>query len=422
MATNYYTGNAIATAQVDSFTPGGIAASAVYTVTENGKSISYTATATDTVATVCAAIVALLNAASTAPAELLEKTWATVGSPATSFTGTAKTAGKPFTVSVSVSVGATLTHSTSTASSGPNDISLAANWSASALPTNGDDVVLSGLATSLLYNLNSLSGVLLNTLTIYSNFTGTIGLPLLGGNGSYAEYRPTYWAIGTAALTVGVGDGNSSGRIKIDTGANSCAVVVSNTGAPLETGIEAMLWKGSNAGNSIAISKGSLGVAVLPGESANVSAGWSAGKMSNNATGDVTLRFGQNVTFSTGVHNQEGGTVTTQSAMATVNKIGGTINILGGAITNLNNLGGSAVSRGTGTITNLVIGGAGTFDNSQDMRAKTVANCSVYKGATIKDPNKLVAWTNGIKGIQCDPFNDCNLSLGTNIQITVTTL
>lgn len=419
MATTYYTGNAIATAQVDSFTPGGVAASAVYTVTENGKSVSYTATGTDTVATVCAAIVALLNATA-APAELLEKTWATVGSPATSFKGTAKTAGKPFTISVSVSGGATLTHSTSTASSGPNDISLAANWSTGSLPANGDDVVLSGLGVRLLYNLNALSGVLLNTLTIYSNFTGTIGLPVLGGNGSYAEYRPTYWAVGAASLTVGLGSGSSSGRIKIDVGSSACAVVVSNTGSPLETGIEAMLWKGSNAGNSIAISKGSLGVAVLPGESANVTGGWSAGKVSGN--GDVALRFGPNVTFSTGVHNQESGTVTTQSAMATVNKIAGTLNIAGGTIATLNNLGGAAVSLGTGTITNLVVGGSGTFDNSKDMRPKTVTNCSIYKGATIKDPNKLIAWSAGINGVQCDPINDCNLLLGTNIKLSISSL
>lgn len=97
MATQVWQGNALAVAQVVNLTPAAVQVGDVFTVTINGKAISYTAAAA-TVADVVSGLVALL-AASTVP-EFLEVTW-TAGGTNAYVVGTAATAGVPFTASLS---------------------------------------------------------------------------------------------------------------------------------------------------------------------------------------------------------------------------------------------------------------------------------------------------------------------------------
>src|ERR1700736_2287329 len=116
MATPRWRGDAPAVKQVNTATVGGTAAGGqVYTVTINGKTVSYTAAGGDTNNTIAGALQALL-AASTIP-EFQEVAW-TVATNV--ITGTSAVAGRPFTNTSSATGTGTLVRATTTASSGPN--------------------------------------------------------------------------------------------------------------------------------------------------------------------------------------------------------------------------------------------------------------------------------------------------------------
>src|SRR5690349_63936 len=97
MASNIWQGGALAVAQVVHLTPAAVQVGDVFTVTINGKAISYAAAAA-TAAAVVTGLQALL-AASTIP-EFQEATW-TAGGDSEYIVGTAATAGVPFTASLS---------------------------------------------------------------------------------------------------------------------------------------------------------------------------------------------------------------------------------------------------------------------------------------------------------------------------------
>ena len=94
---------------------------------------------------------------------------------------------------------------------------------------------------------------------------------------------------------------------------------------------------------------------------------------------------------------QSGGQLTTQSAITALNKKqnSGDCNHLAGALTTLNGDGGTLYYRSPGTLGTANVGKDCTLDFSRDPQARTVTNCNVQAGATIKDPNETVTWTNG---------------------------
>lgn len=133
MATNKWTGNAAAVAQVDTFTPASVTIGNTFTLSCSTKSITFTATAA-TVANVTAGLTSLVNA-STIP-EFQEVVAADA---TTALTLTSRTAGVVFTITSSAAQGAgsggmTLTRAATTTSSGPNDWNVAGNWTAGVVP------------------------------------------------------------------------------------------------------------------------------------------------------------------------------------------------------------------------------------------------------------------------------------------------
>src|SRR5437868_4407821 len=124
MSTNRWRGDAPAVAQVDNFTVSATANGAVFTVTCNGKTVTYTAVNSDTTTTVATALLALLNA-TTIP-EFQEVAWT---SSTNILSGTAATIGKPFTITAGATGGGTFSRSAVVVSSGPNDVSVTKNWS-----------------------------------------------------------------------------------------------------------------------------------------------------------------------------------------------------------------------------------------------------------------------------------------------------
>lgn len=387
MATILWRGDAQAVAQVNTITPASVGVGNTFTVTINGKSVTYTAAAATT-ADVVNGLLALLQASTIA--EFKEITWTANGT--SNIVATAATAGVPFTQTSSAAGGtATLTTATTTTSSGPADLNVAANYSTDALPVNGDDLYFENTSNPCLYNLNALSAVTLNSLNIRDTFTGTsaaIGLPNYNANGYY-EYRPTYLEIGATTINIYGGSAAGCGRIKIDTQAVQTTLNVFATGSQLETGVPALLWKGTHASNSANILKGTVGIAFFDGEAATVATLNVAFVSNQNSDANVTCSAGVTLTTVT----QTGGNVETNSAITTDTVNGGTRTYYAGAVTTLTHNGGTIDYRSAATITTLN-GYGGTFDASNNVAGFTITNSTFYAGYSYSDPNKKATWTN----------------------------
>lgn len=399
MATVLWRGDAPAVAQVNTVTPANVLVGNTFTVTINGKSITVTATVA-TVANVTGLLAAAI-AASTIP-EILELT-ATDNT--TNVLLTANTAGIPFTQTSSASGGtATNTTATATASAGPNDWSVAANWSGGAVPVDNDDVYINA-DVPILYGLAQ-SAVTLTSLTFGDTFASDVGLPITNPAG-YFEYRPNRLAIGCTTLTTY----SNSGRIRIDPGSHTTTINGYNTGSPTDTA--AFDVKGSGSIYTTNLLKGSYGFALEPGHVAAMTT-TRIGYI-GNVSGDVTAIFGSGCTVTT--LNQEGGVVTMYCGATTVTMTGGSLTPIGaGAFTTINLEGGTLYYRSTGTITTLNVGTGATVDFSQDLRARTVTNCTIQATGTLIDTFKTVTFTNPFTVNRCS-LAEVTLDLGTNFTI-----
>lgn len=134
MPTNRYRGDALAVAQLDTLTVGGTpAVNQVYSVTINGKVVSYTATGTDTNSTIALALANAMTAS--AIREFGEVLWAQDSGTTNQINATAQTAGRPFTVAaVSATGTGTLTHAAVTANTGPWNWDQPLNWTLGRIP------------------------------------------------------------------------------------------------------------------------------------------------------------------------------------------------------------------------------------------------------------------------------------------------
>jgi trimeric autotransporter adhesin len=403
LATLRWKGAAQAIAQVNTITVGGTAAAGqVYSVTINGKTVSYTTIGGDTNTTIAAALQALL-AASTAPAEFAEVTWTAA---ATVITGTI--------TSAATGTG-TLITATATASSGPNNWDVAANWSTGAVPITGDTVFIEDTGANIKYGLNQ-SAVTLAVLNLPASFTGDGGLPETntGGSASYLEYRPQYLQIGATIINVGDGPGQGSSRLKIDTGSVATTINVRQTAAGAEPNLEALQWKGTNAANVVNVLRGSVAIAGYGGDVATV-ATLTVGFVTSQGT-DATVRCGAGATLTT--INQNGGTLETNSGATTILKGAGSLTLNSGNVTTLTDDNGTSVYKGTGAIATVNVGSGATLDFSQDMRARTVTTLNLYEGSTLNDPFGTVVFTNPIHLLRCR-IGDVTMDLGVNRNLAV---
>ena len=298
---------------------------------------------------------------------------------------TANTAGVPFTMTVTENTAGTgtATRAAVTACTGANFWDNADNWDTGVVPADGDSVYIDNSDVSILYGLAQ-SAIEPAAMYVAQSFTGTIGLPEVNEDGGYHEYRATYLRVGPVILKVGAGPGNGSGRIRIDSGDDPCALTVYNTGSPLDD-VPALLWKGSDAGNTLVMVAGSVGVAVYGAETATLAT-------VTKEDGDLTT--GAGVTLS-GALKQHGGTWVINSAVATsltqtagANVVEGT-----GAVAQLTLRGGSCVYNTTGTLGGApVVSGDASLDFSQNPATKAVTNPIEAHGkdCRILDPNKVV--------------------------------
>jgi hypothetical protein len=115
---------------------------------------------------------------------------------------------------------------------------------------------------------------------------------------------------------------------------------------------------------------------------------------------------------------QSGGTLETNSAATTVTVSGGVWSHLAGAVTTANIDGGSCRYRSTGTLTTANVGGGGELDFRQDPRARTVTNCDIFQGASLRDPGGTATFTNGIDLNRCR-LADVTLEIAEHKRITL---
>lgn len=401
MATNVWQGNAPAVKEVSTFTVSLTwATNDTATLTCGSASVTFTVGGTQTIAAVVAGLVAAWNDTTNEAPETAEVT-ASDNSP--DITLTSDTAGIPFTVTsseVTATDGVVGDQVDTTANSGPNCWDTAANWSLGAVPVATNDVVFENSSISCLYGLAQ-SGATLTSFKQFQTFTGTIGLPrnnTADVSNPYAEYRPTYLAVDVTSVYLGIGGGAGSGRIKLDTGTVQTDVNIWDSGVVIESGIPAILWKGTHASNTLTIDKGSLGVAFYGGELATILT-LKVAYTDNQAT-DVSLICGVGLTLTT--QDIDGGVVTINNDGVTTNQRAGVLTVLGSAAmtTTLRLDGGTCHWNSVGQLTLPIVSGGGVLDFRRDNRTRTVVNCEVHENGSIYDPAGTVTWTGGIKILQ----------------------
>lgn len=395
MGTVIWQGDAPLVAEVKTVTPADVVVSDTFTVTCNGKDITYTAAA-NTVVDVVTGLLALWNASTEPEFEEITAT-----NPAnTALVLTHDTEGIPFNVTATTSGNGTHTVATTTAASGPNCLNVGANWSGAAVPANTDDVVFEHSSVDCLYQLDALAAITADSITIKSTYTGTIGLPRTNANG-YAEYRPRYLQLGANTIAIGDGSGAGSSRIQLNASNTAPTISVYGMGQGTELGIPPLLIVDAAANTVLNVNKGTVGVALNAGETATITT-LNIGAL-NNIGGDSNVVCGSGTTL--GTITKLGGSLTVESNFTTLTQYAGTATVLGSATaTTITVYDGTLEDRSSGTFTTVSM--HGTYDKRKSMAAKTVTNMNMYKGAKLYDPAGTIMFTNGIDLVQSRLFDD----------------
>lgn len=399
--------------------PTGTIVSQTYSVTINGKSVTYVAGGADTASTILAGIVAAINSTSPLPPPEFQELTATalpVGGPYTSLTIQQKTAGKPTSLSVSTSGAATYSITNTTAATGPSFFDNGANWAGGSAPANSDTLIFDTGNVPCKYNINTtLTGV---TVNVYPGFTGTIGLPAINADNSntYYEYRTQNLTLAGGTLYV---NATSCQRVNVAFGSNLATVRVLGTGSRLDKSTPVVLLTGGNSSSTLTINKGDVGVAFYDTTSATFST-VGTGYMTTPAS-DVTLTVGLGATLTT--INKNGGRAYLRVGATTITQQpdGGTLTLTdSAAVTTLNVMAGTVNFQSVGTVGTINLYNKATLDCSGDPRAKTVTNpINVYDSAvTVIDPQKTI--NSGVLSLATSDLVTVNVNHGGNSSIVFT--
>ncbi len=326
--------------------------------------------------------------------------------------------GTPFTASFG-GTGVTWTPGTAVSPTGPNWWTDASNWREGAVPAASDHVVIDRTSYPIKYGIGSGSGISLTSLKIGPDFTGTIGLPDMNEAG-YVEYRDRFLVAAVATLEF---DGEQCGGCRINTGAaTAAAVTVLRTGqGTFDPAFELL---GSNAGNSLNVVSGQVGVCLQP----NTTANWPTvrvGSLGDNLTDPPTVIVGPGCTPATVTVN--GGTLELRDSITTGSVRGGTVNFVRAAAAGTLTLdGGTTNWRSSGGITTaLSVGGGATFDGRFHPAPKSIAAMTVYGGSKSFVPKSVWTFTTGINVIRCGlpteggQENVAVVDLGEHVTLTV---
>ncbi len=412
--TTFWSPNQATIAQVRTYTfivPSSIGNS--YSATINGKTVTYYSVSGDTAATVATAMLAALQASTIK--ELGEIVFANPS--AAVLTATAQVPGTPFanvpstTAGLVMSTGNGLANGITTtdtqANQSPSDVNDPQNWlrfnmatsppaQTRALPQNGDDVRVGSSTIPMLWNLDQLAAVQFGTYQRWQSMTGQIGLPATNPNG-YTEWRAQYFrfvgpqgSVPAGGLSMICGQNDGSGgrgpsleRYNVGSQPTTLLAIAGNR----------IDFLGVHTANTFTALGGvKLGIAMIPGEAAQLS--------SCTVDGNATISIGAGVTWTAAsTLTMLGGSAILNSAPATLAMSNGaratiatdqltwaTVTMQGGC---------SLTFYAGGTITTLTMTQNCIIDKSNDARTLTITN-STLDGDTCQviDPLNAITWTN----------------------------
>ena len=218
-------------------------------------------------------------------------------------------------------------------------------------------------------------------------------MPKTNANG-YPEYRDDYLQVGVTALNIFGGN-----RVKIDLGSVQSTILVDSGGQSIESGVSAVLLKGTNSSNSLEVNNGSVGFAEFGGE---------AGTLAVLKINGGTVFVGAGATLSSCTATIGGGATEINSNISTVVQTGGTLEINGAAtVASLTvGTGGTCNYNSSGTCTAAVI--RGTLDLSGDTSAVTFTDLTLGAGARLIDPHSRLIVTN--KTLWADDVEEVTVS------------
>jgi hypothetical protein len=410
-------GSAAPVAQKDVRIPAAVNIGNDFSVTRNGKTVTYRALAA-TAADVTAGLAAAFNASI-----IPEFRDALAADLVGTISFTAVTPGKPFPFVYSAAVGTgggapTFAASgVQTASAGPYHWDSAGNWRDAAgnfgVPATLDTCIFEDNDVPCLYGLNqsAVTLALLDFRETYGAANGFVGLPRYNPSG-YQEDRDTYLRIGATILR----NRSVSRRIKVDTGAIQTDANCSRTGSPIENNVPAFLLKGTHVANTFQITRGYAGLGFYAGEAAtfaDVNIGFQSSRDS-----DANLWIGPNVTLS-GTIDKSGGNLYVKAALVTFSQEAGNTVLEGDGlnVTTLKGTGGKFTYASNGTIATLRGYDDLVLDFTGDLRAANVTDAEWYGNlANIIDEWTRVIWGSG--GIKARGSNPLHMGESITLQVT----
>tara|TARA_R110000803_G_scaffold210718_2_gene283389 strand:- start:17164 stop:18399 length:1236 start_codon:yes stop_codon:yes gene_type:complete len=399
MATLRWTGGAQDTYAIKTITIANTWATGdTITLTVNGKVLVLTIGAVVTTAGVAAALTAAFNATS-ATGDVIGTESRNVGGQeipefanltATTVGSTTVLTGDVIGIDHTITAGET-TAGTGTASlastvtaSGKNWWSNDANWSTGAKPIATNDVYVDNSDIAILYGIDQ-NAITLASLNIALNYIAALGLPLKNAGG-FIDYREDYHKISATLVNIGQGDGQGSGRLKLNTGTVATTINVYNTGSPLESGLPALMLLGAHATNILEVLNGDVGVAVLGSETAQFAT-------VRNSGGDLSL--GTGCTLATVEHSD--GNTNAASNITTLTVTGGEFTLNGAAtVTGGTCSAGRIYWNASGTVTAFTVSGSGVLDLSRDITPITFTDLTVGEGGLVYDPHSRLTVTNNV--------------------------
>jgi len=407
MATKKWRGGAKAVSQITTISFSDYTSGQTYTVTCNGKSVSFEATAST-----APNVVDGLVAAITADAALLpEFSDFSASNVSDDLRLTGNTAGIPFTVSASATTG-TPTVTETQAADGPNFFDNAENWEGGAVPSSGDDLVFENSAVSLLYNLVDTTNY--GDITIDSTYTGEIGLAATNAAG-YPEYRARFLKLGdgtsASTIAIGQGGGDQSARINIDANDETVYLQVYGTGNGADD--FAVTIKNMDSSSTIDYYNGNVKV--------DADTSGSAGTVRMNPQ-DTNANLLLTATVTAGAIDQTGGNLEVRGGATSLSIRGGTAEFTNAATCPTITIEEGATvfwSSSAGITTSVTVYPNGTLDFSRSLATKAVQAAEFHVNSTILDPGGIVTWTtapdlNGIRSTQ-----DFNFEFGAGKSILI---
>lgn len=287
------------------------------------------------------------------------------------------------------------------ASGATGDVSNAANWSPSGVPTTGDDVYFNAASsthnvTAGLSGSGTLAGVVLASLHFLDTYTGLVGtstLPLTVSATDVFIHEKTGEVTAAGSRRINLDLETSATTIRVYGSANNSA----------DAALPPIRILAVNASNALYVS-GDAKVGVAVGDASEVSTFTTINTSSDSANQSPALQVGEGCTLTT--LEVGAGSLINRGANVTTAIVSGLYRVFGAAThTTLDvRAGGLARYSSTGTITTLKVARDATADFTGDSQAKTITNCTMYAGSRLQldNGNPLsITITNGIDLVGC---------------------